>query len=957
MPPFFWYIFMKGGIMKKVFILSVLLLSISLYGGTNLIYNGGFEIWNDTSTPDQWFFESGVTFTKDSTTVYEGSYSAKVTLLTQTQSNTDTYPFDTIAVTPGNTYTYSIMVYDNDAAGSVRWIIDFFDGSKVLDSTHWGGYSSDIDGWQEISYTFTVPSDVYYVLPRIRFYDNSTAWDGDAIFYIDYVDLEDTSSSTGNTPPSISNVSRNPAVVQEGDTVIISADITDNSSIIADTLFYSVNGGSYLSIQKDSVSLSTYYYHIGSFLLNDTVNYYIKAVDDSSAVSVSDTYSFVVTDIPDIKINEVGYDVDGVDPYAEWIELYNPEDYDADISGWIITDYPSPDGGTEGSIELPAGTVIPSHGYFVVMCDADSFFTYYSLPTGVGCYAHNDVSLSLSNTGDDIHLYNADSMEIDVVWYEGGGNIGSDGAAEGVGTGGSIGRSPDGYDTDDCSVDFYPYDNSDITPGSRNLNRAPKILSYERDEIVPLSGNGAEVLANVIDDYGISSVYLRYYVDGAVDSVLMALSKNEYVGTIPPQSDGSLVEYEIIAYDDSSLYTVSDNKQGYFSGITPISKVDVNDSDGFPLYYGYGARVTGVVTVPSGVFNTYNTIINVQERGTTDALVAKVDTFISGIDEGDSVIVEGTIGISTGQLRITDPGANISVVQSDVGLIDPIELTAADLKDTVGEQWDGTFVYIWADTLTPSSNPWPSAGSSAALWVYDSTAVDSYKIWIDNDTDIDDNSEPSWHFYVAGVVSQYDTYSPYFEGYEIMPRYYVDFGYDLAFENISFTGYSNGNGVILSWSVKNGDFVRFDIYRSYDRSDDYEKVGSVSSSISSKYEYKDNVSLDRTLYYKIGAVKNNGSTIYFGPVKISSIIGTSSFRLYMPAFVRKDAIVLRIYSPADGVGMLNITDKTGRVVYKKELNISDGINYISINPQLIRGLYIIKLEFKGKDYTRKIIVN
>lgn len=57
------------------------------------------------------------------------------------------------------------------------------------------------------------------------------------------------------------------------------------------------------------------------------------------------------------------YDADG--DYSDWVELRNPTDTDADMSGYMLTDDPD----SLGKWRFPEGTVIPAGGYLMVYCD------------------------------------------------------------------------------------------------------------------------------------------------------------------------------------------------------------------------------------------------------------------------------------------------------------------------------------------------------------------------------------------------------------------------------------------------------------------------------------------------------------------------------------------------------------------------------------------------------------
>lgn len=56
------------------------------------------------------------------------------------------------------------------------------------------------------------------------------------------------------------------------------------------------------------------------------------------------------------------YDADG--DYPDWVELYNPTQTDADMSGYMLSDDPD----FIGKWRFPDGTVIPAGGYLTVLC-------------------------------------------------------------------------------------------------------------------------------------------------------------------------------------------------------------------------------------------------------------------------------------------------------------------------------------------------------------------------------------------------------------------------------------------------------------------------------------------------------------------------------------------------------------------------------------------------------------
>ncbi len=162
------------------------LVAFAAANAQNLVPNGDFESWDDPNTPTGWTHDSGITLDQESGTVYQGTYSVKVTLTTQTQSNTD-FESDFFAVTEGQDYQFSFWVLDNDPAGNVRLVVRWYDASQSYLSANYGAYSSDDPDWQEVTGTYTAPANAAYAKFGFRFYDVSSNWDGDAIFYIDSV--------------------------------------------------------------------------------------------------------------------------------------------------------------------------------------------------------------------------------------------------------------------------------------------------------------------------------------------------------------------------------------------------------------------------------------------------------------------------------------------------------------------------------------------------------------------------------------------------------------------------------------------------------------------------------------------------------------------------------------------------------------------------------------------------
>ena len=111
--------------------------------------------------------------------------------------------------------------------------------------------------------------------------------------------------------------------------------------------------------------------------------------------------------LADIVINEIMYNPSGDqgdDDFYEFLELYNNEDYDVDLSGWNFT----------AGIEFTFGdnVTLAAGGYLVLAKDPDSIEDYYSITGVYGPFDGN-----LGNSGELVQLADADGTVADYVEY------------------------------------------------------------------------------------------------------------------------------------------------------------------------------------------------------------------------------------------------------------------------------------------------------------------------------------------------------------------------------------------------------------------------------------------------------------------------------------------------------------------------------------------------------------
>ncbi len=112
-----------------------------------------------------------------------------------------------------------------------------------------------------------------------------------------------------------------------------------------------------------------------------------------------------------VKINEIMYNLPGLDRNREWIELFNGAPEDINITGWKFFEYSTDSYHVftrgQGSMVIPAG------GYAIVAVDATTFLNEHP---ACNCTVIES-GFWLSNTGESIALKDASSAIIDEVSY------------------------------------------------------------------------------------------------------------------------------------------------------------------------------------------------------------------------------------------------------------------------------------------------------------------------------------------------------------------------------------------------------------------------------------------------------------------------------------------------------------------------------------------------------------
>lgn len=291
----------------------------------------------------------------------------------------------------------------------------------------------------------------------------------------------------------------------------------------------------------------------------------------------------------------------------------------------------------------------------------------------------------------------------------------------------------------------------------------PAIVRVARSPQVPLASETVTVEADVIDS-GTPAVELRWWLGGVEQTPVTMTSTggDTYAAMLPALTDGSKVSYRVEAVDGAANVELS-AAQGYFSGVTPIATLRVNDAGGALVPRFHGVRVEGNLTVEPGVFHASVSQIYVQDA---TGGVQVFDRDLLALSRGDLVRFVGEAEQFAGatEVSIAEPFGNYGHTFVSAGSPPAPDLVTVS---EVGESLEGTLVRI--DGVTVVAGAIPETGSGN-LTVSDDNGVTTLTVRIDDATDIPGAATPTQPFDLIGVVSQFDSSYPFTSGYQVLPR-------------------------------------------------------------------------------------------------------------------------------------------------------------------------------------------
>ena len=265
--------------------------------------------------PTDWSGGPDIDLLNETTNVHGDLNSVKMVVNSGTQANCTFTSDNEIAVTAGETFSFSCYV-QTSLHVRVRIIYDWVGASKG-----YGPYAGDgVEDADYVQFTDdgTVPTGATGLYIVLEAYDQ-TGFVAGEIQFIDDVTFE---SPTGTpltvtngdfelwpTGPVISNISANPWSPTSSETVTVSADIIDNVSVATASLSWGLSTGVYdqgpITMNVGTVPNYVAASDIPAQADGTTVFYVISATDGDANLTTSDEESYTVVDPVAHTISEI----------------------------------------------------------------------------------------------------------------------------------------------------------------------------------------------------------------------------------------------------------------------------------------------------------------------------------------------------------------------------------------------------------------------------------------------------------------------------------------------------------------------------------------------------------------------------------------------------------------------------------------------------------------------------
>ncbi len=233
-----------------------------------------------------------------------------------------------------------------------------------------------------------------------------------------------------------------------------------------------------------------------------------------------------------------------------------------------------------------------------------------------------------------------------------------------------------------------------------------------------------------------------------------------------------------------------------------IAAVTPNDTAGVAVRLTQVVRVRGIVTGPNTRTTGYSVSLQDATGGITLFGFAPIDSIT--IAPGDEIEVVGRIDQFNGLTEIIPD----SIFVRGTGRALPAPRTVTVLSEAT----ESEVVRIAGPLTIPNPAQWTNMGSGFNVDVTDGTTT--YTLRVVRGTALYGTAAPTAPFSLIGVGGQFDNAAPFFEGYQILPRFLTDIVTDtttnpttatVQFSAATATATESNNTVSVTVTLLNAD--------------------------------------------------------------------------------------------------------------------------------------------------------
>jgi len=329
-----------------------------------------------------------------------------------------------------------------------------------------------------------------------------------------------------------------------------------------------------------------------------------------------------------IVINEIMYSPDGTDTGHEWIELYNNEALDVDISEWKLYE----NNINHGLTLIQGDMIIPKDEYAIIVDKNDSFLLDYPGFNGTLI----DSAFSLNNTGEFICIKNNSAL-VDCVDYS--SSWGADGNGktlekidpnkgntkdnwnESRVNGGTPGMKNSVNDNADSDIIPLYVNVIGSIPSVNSINISPDCYSTQGFQVMPNAGKNKEITISAVigDDDSIDDIIsVIATINNNEIELLKKETISEYEAIYEGKTNMSFYDApgtyiaDVKAVDNSSLEQINTTEFNYLE----LLAVDISSGQ-----INFGSLITGINNTLTGdngstICNIGNIISNIEISGT-----------------------------------------------------------------------------------------------------------------------------------------------------------------------------------------------------------------------------------------------------------------------------------------------------------------------------------------------------